>query len=141
MSLNPFTWIKDAVGAIASPISKGYQANQARKQAKETGQAKLALAKEDNGYKLDMTTAEWEALSKQNEGETWKDEYITIVITMPFVGQFIGAVASVLTADIKYIEAANAGTASIQSLGIDYGLLLTAVVYAAIGIKSLRSFK
>lgn len=141
MSLNPLTWIKDAVGAIANPISKGYQANQARKQAKESGQAKLALAKENNDYKLEMTTAEWEALGKSAEAGTWKDEYVTLVMTLPFVLLFFGAVVSAFTGDVRYINAATAGIESINSLDIDYNFLLQTVVLAAIGIKGLRSFK
>lgn len=134
-------WVADFFGGLVSPITKAYETNQKRKQAKESADAKIKLAKQDNDYKLDLNEQEWEAISKRNENETWKDEYVTIIITSPFVLLFIASVISGFTGDMKYLGSVNLGIQNIKELGVDLGELMYIVVLAAVGIKGVNLFK
>lgn len=122
---------------LVSPVADAYKANQSRKQAKETAAAKIAMAKQDNEFKLNFTDAEWEALSKQNEDGTWKDEYVTVIITSPFVLLFLAGMATGFTGDQSYLNSVNLGISSLTQLGVDLGELMYVVVLAAVSIKGL----
>lgn len=133
--------LKTLVQAVASPIAGAYQSKQERKKSFETAQAKIQLAKQGNDYKLNLTAAEWEAQSKKVENETWKDEYITIVITSPFVLLFVASILSGWTGDMRYLNAVNLGIENLQKLNIDLGKLMTWVVLAALSIKGYGVWK
>ena len=125
------------LSSLASPIAKVYQAKQERKQAVETGKAKLVMAKQDSSYQLDMKESEWEAVSKHNEAGSWKDEYVTVIITSPLVLLFIASLASGYTGDMRYLDAVNLGISNLKNLDIDLGELLKIVVLAAVSIKGM----
>ncbi|MEM6406179.1 MAG: hypothetical protein AAF669_06275, partial [Pseudomonadota bacterium] len=122
-------------------LSEAYQTRQKRKQAAESAKAKLAMAKQSGDSKLELNDDEWEAVSKQNEDGTWKDEYITVIITSPFVLLFLSAITSSLAGDMRYLNAVNLGIQQLKSLGVDLGELMFIVVLAAVSIKGLHSFK
>lgn len=122
---------------LVSPISEAYKAKQELKKAKESASAKLSMAKQDSEFKLNFTHAEWEALSKQNEDGTWKDEYITVIITSPFILLFIAGVITGFTGDQSYLYSVNTGIKALKELGVDLGELMYVVVLAAVSIKGL----
>ena len=128
-------------GSVVEPLSEAYQTRQKRKQAAESAKAKLAMAKQSGDSKLELNDDEWEAVSKQNEDGTWKDEYITVIITSPFVLLFLSAITSSLAGDMRYLNAVNLGIQQLKSLGVDLGELMFIVVLAAVSIKGLHSFK
>ena len=131
------SWFTKTLSLVVSPITKAYETNQKRKQARESADAKIKFAKQDNNYKLDLNEQEWEALSKKSEDGTWKDEYVTIIITSPFVLLFIASVVSGFTGDMKYLDSVNLGIENIKSLGVDLGELMYVVVLAAVSIKGV----
>jgi len=127
--------VKGILETVVSPISKAYQSRQERKKAIDSAKAKIELAKQNNNYNLKLNDAEWESLSKKNENETWKDEYVTIIITSPFVLLFIASIISGWTGDMKYLNAVNLGITNIKNLDVDLGELMYLVVLAAVSIK------
>lgn len=133
--------IASLFGSVAKPISSAYKSRQDRKQALESGKNKLAMAAQDSSYKLDLKSAEWEALSKQNEKESWKDEYVTIIITSPFVLLFVASIVSGYTGDMRYVDSVNMGIQSLKGLDVDLGKLLEIVVLAAVSIKGFGLLK
>jgi hypothetical protein len=133
--------IKGLVGAIANPVSQAYQTNQKRKQSAESAKAKISLAKQTNDYKLELNEDEWESLSKQSENGTWKDEYVTIIITSPFVLLFVASIVSGFTGDMTYLKAVNLGIQNLKELGIKLDDLMYVVVLAAVSIKGLGSLR
>ena len=134
-----------AIGTIFSgltkPLSDAYSAYTARKAAKDTAEAKLKMAKQSGDFNIQLSNAEWEAISKRNESGTWKDEYVTLIITSPFVLLFLSAVASAWTGDTRFIDSANAGIQALKGLGVDLGDLMAVVVFAAVGLKSIGAIK
>lgn len=127
------------VGAIIGGVSKFFTKKQERKMAGETARAKLAQSKEDNHAAVTFTDAEWETLSKKGEGETWKDEYVTIIITLPIPLILLGAVVAAYTGDTKLLDGVNTGIKNLAALGLNMGDLMYVVVLAAVGIKGYKS--
>jgi hypothetical protein len=131
--------IKAVVSGIAKPFVEGYKANQTRKQAKETGKAKLAQAKLQSDTQVTLTDAEWEAINASKQDSTWKDEYVTIVVTAPLVGILAGGVVLAFTGDSRLLDGVNTGLQALAQAGVDMGELMYAVVLAAIGLKVWRA--
>lgn len=132
-----FKW----VAALVSPIVDIFNGWNERKKAKQSAQAKLKQARIEGNYNLRLTDAEWEAISKHAEDDGWKDEWVTVVITLPLLTVFIAAVASVLLSDPVYMEAAKAGTKAVKELLPNFGTVLEVVVYAAVSIKGVKAVK
>ena len=63
-------------------IGKQYFANKAEK-SKAKHEQELAVIKGDQT---------WDEIQARNSNESWKDEYLTIVITSPFIAMFLAAV-------------------------------------------------
>lgn len=125
--------------SLVSPLSNAYKANQERKKSKESAKAKLKLAKQTGNYDLQMTDTEWEALGKHSESDSWKDEWVTLVVTMPIPIIFFGAIYSAYTGDPTFLEAIKAGVAAVLTLMPNFQTVLEVVVYAAVSIKGVSS--
>lgn len=130
--------VKGFFSAIISPITKAYETRQVRKQAQETAKAKLVQSRQDNEYRLQLTEQEIDAIGKGNENESWKDEYLTIVVTLPYLNTFICNMASVLLSDPVYANAANAANDSLRGLGIDIGGSFDVVLIAGLSIRGYK---
>jgi len=131
------TSLQSLLGALVAPISKAYQAKQVRSAAAESAKAKLKLVNQEKRFDLSLKDAEWEALAKQQETASWKDEYVTLIITSPFVLLFVAAMVSGYSGDMRYLDAVNLGLESLKSLGVELGELLKIVVLAAVSIKGM----
>ena len=126
------------LGGIAKPVAGVLNKRTERRQAKESGAAKLALAKQNGATEVTLTDAEWEAQSVKVNADSWKDEYVTIVVTSPIVLVVVGAVAAAF-GEPRVLEGAKAGAQILTSdLGLDFSALAYAVILAAIGLKVWR---
>jgi len=63
-------------------IGKQYFTNKAEK-SKAKHEQELAVIKGDQ---------KWDEIQAQNSNDSWKDEYLTIIVTAPFVAMFLAAV-------------------------------------------------
>ncbi len=131
--------ILSVLGGLVSPIANAYKAKQDVKIKANEAKASITLAKQAGDLQHTLNADQWEALSKQSEHGTWKDEYVTIVITSPFVLLFIGSMWSGFTGDSTFVDAVNLGIENLKNLGIDLGYLMSIVVLAAVGIKGVKS--
>jgi len=82
--------------------------------------------------------AEWEAIQAEGGNGSWKDEYVTIIITIPIPIIFFAVMYSVISGDPAVAEGAKAGVEAIKELVPNYGEVLIAVVLAAVGIKAFK---
>lgn len=135
------SWLK----ALASPITSVvtsvvgiFQSKQERKKLAEKADAKLKQAKLTGENEITLTDAEWEAISARLQAGSWKDEYITIVITAPLVMLIIGSVLTVFNDDPRLVTAGIESIKHFKEAGIDMGLMMEAVVLAAVGLKIWR---
>lgn len=131
--------VKDLVTGLASPVVDAYKTNQNKKIAKEQLKTKINLAKMNSETKITITDAEWESIAAEKTDSTWKDEYVTIVMTSPIVLFLLGGILSVALDTTAPMEAVNVGLDAISRMGVDMGSLILPVVYAAVGLKLWRS--
>lgn len=124
-------------GSIVKSIAGIFTANTRRKQAKESGIQKILQAQVDGGNSLNMSDAEWEAVNASKADSSWKDEYVTVVCTSPYVLIIIGAVANAFGAP-EILQGAMTGIQKLQDIEIDVGEMVKVVVYAAVGLKLWR---
>lgn len=133
--MNP---ILSLVTSLFQPLADAYKANQDRKFAKETAVVKIQQTQLEDAQKVTLTDAEWEALAVAHQDTSWKDEYVTLIITAPIVALLFGGLWAALTGSQAVIEGVAIGLTSLSSAGVDMGFLMNAVVLAAIGLKVWR---
>lgn len=129
------------IGSIVSGITGFFTKKQEIKKTRLVAQGKLAQAKQEGQQSLEMTDAEWESLSVQTQNESWKDEYITIIITSPFITILMGSIGAALGFEwgVQVVTGTVQGLREMASLGMDYGTIINAVVFAAVGLKLWRA--
>lgn len=130
--------ILSAITSLFQPLADAYRANQDRRAAKETAIVKIQQTQLEDANKITLTDAEWEALAVANLNASWKDEYVTIIITFPILGLMFGGLWAAFTGSQAVIEGVAIGLTSLASVGVDMGFLMNAVVLAAIGLKVWR---
>lgn len=127
--------IKEIGSFIMKPITKA----QDRKAAKESGELKLKQIKQTGDTNIKLTDAEWEAVAAKGMLESWKDEYLTVIITSPIPMLLAGGIILAFTGDERLMEGTIAGIKAIEATGVDMGLLMSAVVFSGVGLKIWRA--
>ncbi len=134
-----FTAIGSFLSSLVSPVSDVIGKYQDRRKAAETAEAKIAKARLEGEQTLTLTDAEWENIAVGKTDSSWKDEYVTLIITFPIVGILGGALWLAFTGDGRVLDGVKAGITELQALGVDFGTLMSAVVFAALGLKIWRA--
>jgi len=129
---------RDILGAVVAPVAKIFQKREERKAVVGKIKAQAQAAEVDGKIAVKMSKADWEIVSKNAEPTTWKDEYITLLITSPLLVIFIGNIAAAFGFGTALIDANTASLQAIKAVGIDMGELMLVTVLAAIGIKAIR---
>lgn len=109
-----------------------------RKQAAQSAATKLALKKETGVQHIELTDAEWETVTTSLQHNTWKDELVTVTFVMPLWLIMAGAITAAFTGDYRLLDGTTEGIKALVVLGLDFGLLTMAVVFAAVGLKIWR---
>lgn len=115
-----------------------YVARQEQKTNRELAQAAVKKASVEGQTQIELTTAQWESLAIAQTANSWKDEYVTIIITSPIALLLIGGLVGAFTGDTSVLLGVSTGVAAIEATGVDMGFLMTAVTLAAIGLKFIR---
>ena len=135
-------WIMDVIGAVIAPVTevvKGYQERKTLSvelEAKEKDrQHEINLKKVDVAAELakqgQQIEASWDINAQQDMKTSWKDEYLTILFSMPLIGAFIPSTQ----------EAVLKGFETLQKTPDWYMLLVTGIVAAVFGLRWLVSRK
>lgn len=133
----PVPLITSAISGITGFFTK----KQELKKAGVTAKSKLDMARLSGSQTIEMTDAEWESLSLNTQNGSWKDEYVTIIITAPLPLIITGSVLAALgfPSGALIVQGTLDAIESMKELGMDYGFLISAVVMAAIGLKVWRA--
>ena len=131
--------IKKLASALISPIASIFNKRTDRKIQKDAIKGKVNLAKQQDATNITLTDSEWETVGQSLQSETWKDEYVTLIITSPLVLILTGSIVASFTEDTRLLEGVAAGLQSLAALGVDMGFLMNAVVFAAVGLKVWRN--
>ena len=131
--------ILGVVPTLVKGVTEVFKARETRKLTQVTAKSKLAAAKQGNEHEVTLTDAEWESLNVDKLDRSWKDEYVTIIITCPIPLILIAAIVAAFTSDTRTLDGVTAGLTALSTLGVDMGFLMNAVVLAAVGLKIWRS--
>lgn len=93
----------------------------------EVTKAKTLAMIEQSGKRLDADIT-WESLSIKNSG--WKDEYLTLLMTLPFIGAFIPVVQDYVHLGFEYVD----------GMPFWYQIVLMVIVGAAFGVRAWGAF-
>ena len=76
----------------------------------------------------------WDEIQVSNSNNSWKDEYLTIILTLPFVAMFL---AVIFEADEMVIRFKQAFMVLDEDVPNEYWYLLSVVVAASFGVKKI----
>ena len=124
-------WLADIASGLVSPITNHFTTKNNNKTKVKQQQIQRLMNSDDK-------EAEWEAIQAESGNNSWKDEYITVIISFPVPVIFIAVFFSVVFGDPIYAQGAKAGVGAIKELLPNYEDLLMAVCLAAIGIKAFK---
>ena len=124
-------WLADIASGLVSPITNHFtKKNDNKTKVKQQNIQRLMNA--------DDKEAEWESIQAEGGNNSWKDEWITLIITLPIPVIFVSVILSVMFDNPLMAEAAKAGVEAIKELVPNYAELLYIVCLAAIGIKAFK---
>ena len=126
------------LGGLVQPVADLFVKRTERKMAKDSLKSKAEMAKQSGSDQITLTDSEWEAVKASKEGESWKDEYITVLVSSPYALVIIGVFWLTFTGDPTVMNSAIMGLEAMQSVGIDMDYLMTIVVMAAVSLKVWR---
>lgn len=121
-----------------SPIKDMYVSRQDRKILAETSKAKLLMAKQDGNQQIQLSQAEWESLALRGNEDSWKDEYVTITMTLWIWLIFVGSLVAAFTGKTEILDGTISALKVVKELNIDVGFLTEVVVLAAVGHKAIK---
>ncbi len=115
-----------------------WKGHQEQKTQRTIASAKVKEAVVQGQTQLELSTAQWEALAVAQTEHSWKDEYVTLIITSPIALLLLGGIVGAFTNDTRLLEGVIAGIVAIESTGVDMGVMVSSVVFAAIGLRFVR---
>ena len=123
--------IGQLIGPIAS-IAGGWLQGKADVKAAE---AKLKLTEAEAKAKImlskETSIADWERIMAQGSQNSWKDEWLTILFSIPLVLVFLGDTGRQVVAD---------GFAALETMPDWYRYTLGVIVAASFGVRSATKF-
>ena len=123
--------IGQLIGPIAS-IAGGWLQRKADVKAAE---AKLKLTEAEAKAKImlskETSIADWERIMAQGSQNSWKDEWLTILFSIPLVLVFLGDTGRQVVAD---------GFAALETMPDWYQYTLGVIVAASFGVRSATKF-
>ena len=128
-------WLKPLSSAIDGVVGI-FKSKQEQKANAEQAKAKLKQTKLQGEHEVTLTDAEGEALLAQGLESSWKDEYVTVLVTSPYALLVLGALS--VFNDPRMLDAAVLAISNLEKAGVDLDFLFKAVVLSAIGLKVWR---
>jgi hypothetical protein len=123
------------IQALIAPLTElagGWLKGKADKQAAE---AKLKLTEAEAKAKImlskETSVADWERIMAQGSQTSWKDEWLTILFSIPLVLVFLGDTGRDIVAN---------GFAALETMPDWYQYTLGVIVAASFGIRSATKF-
>lgn len=118
------------VSAIVSLLTTGITTYAEHKKLKAEKTLEIEKAKIKRVQKLDEADADWDTIMAEATDNSWKDEYWTIVLSIPAIGAFIP----------EAVPHIKAGFDALQTMPEWYRWALGIAVAAAFGFRKLAGF-
>ena len=123
------------IGQLIGPIANlagGWLQGKADKQAAD---AKLKLTEAEAKAKIllskETSVADWERIMAENSGTSWKDEWLTILFSIPLIWAFCGDWGREMVAN---------GFAALEAMPAYYQYTLGVIVSASFAVRSATKF-
>lgn len=110
---------------------------QARKRSAQEAEAKLRLASQDHEAKLDLSDSQISAMLAKGLGDSWKDEWTLIMMSLPFLGLFFGGLLAAFGRP-ELLNGVAIGLEAMNAAGLDYGFVASTVFLASVGVVAWR---
>lgn len=123
------------LGAIVEPLTGAYKSNQERKTQKEAGHRAIESQIIAGDQEVKMSVEQWQAMSLKGNETSWKDELVTVVFMSPIVTIMFGSVYGTITGDMSIVNGMKDAIDILNGIDGNFGGMMTAVVYAAIGLN------
>lgn len=107
------------IGPIGSIVGTWVEGRVAKTKAKAEAEAKVIV-------KSAESAAEWERVMAQNNGQSWKDEWLTLLFSIPLIFAFFPGAE-------PYIDR---GFAVLERMPSWYQYTLSVIVAASFGVRS-----
>ena len=129
------------LGKVVDGIAGIIKGKMAAKEQRATIQAKVQLAKVNKDSKLELADHELQVLRTQNAGGSWKDEYVTLLVSVPILVSMVGSLVSIVWPDVgaRLITAGGDIATIMTGELIGYPELWMVVVTTSLGTKPFRS--
>ena len=96
-----------------------------------SGKAEEAKAKQEVKLKAIQSEENWEKIQAEGSQSSWKDEWFTVVLSVPLIGAFIPSL-------VPYIQR---GFEVLDSMPEYYKGFLAAAIASSFGIRALANWK
>ena len=127
------------ITALFKPVADIFIKREARKQAKESAQAKLTQAKQDDKQTLELNKDEYEVVATSGLDKTWKDEYVTVSVVSILNLIVVGGVLTAFGYP-QVLSGVGIAMTAITTAGVDIGFIMEATIMAAIGLSVWKKF-
>jgi hypothetical protein len=129
-----------ALSAISQPVATWLKGRAARQVIKERGKIEIAKARIEGqvlAAKAEaQSEADWDMAVLRQQQYTWRDEWMTILLSYPFVVSFSAPFVDLFVPDQYRISAAiDQAWASVGKAPIWYQVCLIGVVAATFGLR------
>jgi len=96
------------ISGLFSPAVKAFNGHQERKVEVVKAKQKLKIAKlnaETKRFELQQAaTTNWDIEAMRQSQFSWKDEYLLVILTLPFIGAFIPKIQEYVATGFTYID-------------------------------------
>jgi len=112
--------IINAIAGLGKTYLKG---KNAKMKAKAEAEAQVMIT-------ASKSTADWEAIMARNSGTSWKDEWLTLLFSVPMILCFFPST-------VNYV---SAGFEALSTMPTWYQYTLSVIVGASFGVRSVIGF-
>lgn len=123
--------LKAVVGPVGTIVEGWQKRKTAQVEADVATTQALTAAKIKHVETMDAAEVNWDAMAMQNSASSWKDEWLTIVLSIPLIMCFVPGM-------VDYVQA---GFNALQNVPIWYQSAIGVMIAASFGIKKYSDMK
>ena len=126
--------------SVASTLTSYFRERTQRKATAQSAEARIRLAQVNKDARLELADHELQVLRTRAQTGSWKDEFVTILVSIPIIVAMVGALVAVAypAAGYNLMIAAERITDIMTGKTIDFAELWLLVVAVALGTKPFR---
>ena len=89
----------------------------------------------------EKTLADWELEAIRASKGSWKDEYLTLILSSPIALQVVGSIVYQFTEDTRLLDSANQIYDAFHRVGLDYTQVMLLIIGASFGVHINRTYQ